>query len=516
MTMNPVNHLQPGACRKPAAGLALAAVVAGLAAAPASADEAACRALSAPGLFPATSVTAANWIAADAARKAPAFCELTATVSPVPGSKVGVVYRLPEGWNGRMIGYGGGGWAGNVTLEVALPGLGRGYATAQTDGGHADRNAGAATWAAGNPVAMTDFSHRAVHVTATTGKQVVAKYFGKAAHHNYFQGCSTGGRMAMMEAQRYPEDYDGVIAGAPVYDLRVQTMGMLRNRPFRAPGAAVSPALLKKVNESILAACDADDGVKDGIVTDPRRCAWQPASMACAASTGGSAAAAPDSCLAPAQVKAFEQVYASVRSTGGETASYGLGKGGEGGWMPFVQSTPGELNAMSGALGELIPYMFGRADYDPITQFDPVRDNDAMHRTPFGREYEARNADLSPFLKRGGKLILWHGLHDPGPSPYMTVDYFEQVKAKNGAAAEGVQLYLAPGVYHCRGGPGADDFDLVTAMEEWVENGRKPGVLTARNTRSGIERPLCPYPALPHYKSGDAAAASSFECRVTK
>jgi feruloyl esterase len=471
------------------------------------ADEAACSALSKAGHIPSTQLSEASWHPAQAGQNLPAYCEVTGVVSAVPKSRVGVVFRLPDGWNGKMVGFGGGGWAGNVVLATAVPALVHGYATAQTDGGHANPNGFEVDWARGNPVAMTDFAHRAVHVMTVSGKSVVAQYYGKAAKRNYFQGCSTGGRMGMMETQRYPADYDGVIAGAPVYSLLVQTTGLVRNRFFRAPGAAISAAQLKLVNDAAVAACDAADGLKDGVVTDPRACGWDPGALACPAATSG------DQCLTPTQVAALRSAYSDIKNKQGVVGNYGLTRGGEGGWARFVQSTPqGQPDPMTGGLGALTVYLFGREDYD-LNAFDPLKDQAAVHRTAFAKEYEATQADLAPYLKRGGKLLLWHGFDDPGPSPFATIDYYQRAKKANGADSA-ISLFLAPGVYHCRGGPGADDFDGLSALDRWVEQGVAPAMIPARNSQSGAERPMCAWPALPYYKgSGDPKKLASFECR---
>jgi feruloyl esterase len=466
-----------------------------------------CTALRTSGRFANTTVNNAQFIAADAARGSPAFCEITGVVKANPRSSITVVYRLPENWNGRLLGLGGGGWAGNIVLATAAPALARGYATAQTDGGHVSPNGADTAWVAGNPDALTDFSHRAVHLMTTTGKAVVAQYYGKSATRHYFQGCSTGGRMALMEAQRYPEDYDAIIAGAPVYTLLTQTSPIIRDRIFKAPGAAIPAPLMQRINAAALAACDKLDGLEDGIVTDPRRCTWDPAALQCAAGVSG------EQCLTPPQVKALRQAYSLTPGDAGRVGNYPLTRGGELTWQNFVPTTPGPRNAMSGSLGELRLPIFGKADYD-ATQFDPARDQSKVHATAFAREYEAANADLGPFLKRGGKLLMWHGFDDGGPSPFATIDYFDRVQKTNGRDAA-VRLFIAPAVGHCRGGPGTDDFDALGELEKWDASQQAPMQIPARNARSGIERPLCPWPALPYYRgSGDAKSAASFECRV--
>lgn len=279
---------------------ASAVVAAAFTAAPVLAQDA-CSALAAPELFSHTTVTSAMSLAADAETGAPAHCAVEATLSPVEGSTIGVVYRLPppEEWNGKLLGLGGGGWAGNVRLATAIEGLERGYATLQTDGGHAAVSPFETTWAAdaegrANMVAIEDFGHRAVHEMTARGKDIAAAYYGRAHDLAYWQGCSTGGRQGLMEVQRYPGDYDGVIAGAPVYDLMTQMNGWARARNFSAPERKLAPSHPALIAAAVLDACDAADGAEDGIVQDPRACDWDPAALAC-----GADAADDSACLTP-------------------------------------------------------------------------------------------------------------------------------------------------------------------------------------------------------------------------
>ncbi len=471
-----------------------------------------CADLTRPGLFPNTNVQSAAVVAADARTGLPAYCEVTALITPVPGSKITAVYRLPENWNGRLLGLGGGGWAGNLYLSMPLSGPGRaadlglprGYATAQTDGGHSGTAATDISWIPNNPVAVADFSHRAIHEMTVLGKQVLASYYGRAPTKSYYQGCSTGGRMGMMETQRYPDDYDGVVAGAPVYSLLVQSSNVVRDQIFKAPGAAIPIEEIKLVNEAVLSACDSADGLKDGVVTDPRRCSWDPKSLQCKDGVAAS------SCLTPAQVEALNKAYRTVRTRTGVVGNYGLTRGGEAGWNPFVPTIPGPRHVLNGDLGNLIPLMFGDSGFDPA-KFDIEKQQAAIHRTPFAAEYEATSTDLSKFFGRGGKLLLWHGFDDPGPSPFATIDYYERAVKANGGT--NLRLFVVPGVHHCMNGPGADTFDPLTAMEQWVENGTVPETMVAKNGAAGFERPVCAWPKLPYYRSGDAASAASFVCR---
>ena len=466
--------------------------------------------------FPNTTIASAKEVAVDAAKKTPAYCEVSGVIAPVKDSHIGVVYRLPDAWNGKMLGLGGGGWAGNLRLETAAPGLAEGYATAQTDAGHDTSNVWDTTFAS-NSAQVDDFAHRGIHLMTTTGKLVVAKYYGQAQKEAYFQGCSTGGRQGLMEVQRYPTDYNGVISGAPVYTLTTQTMALLRSQAFSRAGASVTAGQLAHLNDAVLTACDAKDGVKDGIVTDPRVCKFDPAVLQCKAGESG------DTCLTPSQVTAVRSVYAGVKTSGGEYASYPLSYGSELGWDRFIAtSKPADTqtlatSAAGAGLGGLRTALFGTADFD-LAQFSADKDYKTVRTSAFAKLYEAKNPDIAPFIQAGGKLILWHGFDDPGPSPLATIAYYQNVQKVTGDKAgplEGsVRFYLAPGVYHCRGGPGADTFDSLGALDQWVEKGKAPESMLATRQDGKLSRPLCRFPALPHYKgTGDANSADSFECK---
>jgi feruloyl esterase len=453
-----------------------------------------------------------------------AYCEVTAVLSPVAGSHIGVVYRLPKQWNGRLVGYGGGGWAGNVALQTVAADVARGYATMQTDGGHPSPAAFDATWTApgGKPdaAALTDFSWRGVHQMTVTGKQVAQRYYGRAQDVALFSGCSTGGRMALMEAQRFPEDYNGIVAGAPVYSLRVQLGEIYRDWVFTQTGAALPPASIKLVHDAVLAACDTLDGVKDGIVSDPRACRFDPAVLRC---KPGQAA---DSCLSGAQVTAVRRVYEEVKAPDGRVYVYPYSRGSEPGWGSF-QNVIADADAAGKARDlALREVMFG----DPalsFAAFDVQRDSAKAEAGAFAKEYEADNPDLRPFLSRGGKLILWHGLDDPGPSPWGTVAYNARMRAATGAvAASNTRLFLAPGVLHCGGGPGPSTMDTVAAVDSWVKTGTAPEQILAVKTPPPargpqpaapfipMARPICAYPMQARYDGkGDPNVAASFACR---
>jgi feruloyl esterase len=501
--------------------LGLLALTPTLAAAAASgADATACTKLTTVRTFKDTTITAARMIRADANSKTPAFCEVTGVITPVRGSHITVVYRLPESWNGKLVGLGGGGWAGNLTLDrsgartyAAASNLAMGYATAQTDGGHPSTQIWDTSWSA-NVESFKDFSYRAVHLMTTVGKAVVAQYYGKPQKRAYFQGCSTGGRQGLMEVQRFPNDYDGVVSGAPVYSFLTQTSALVRNEAFGQPGAALTASQVTRLHDAVLAACDAQDGLKDGIVTDPRACSFDPATLQCPQE-----AATPD-CLTAPEVAAVRAVYAGLKTTDGRTASYPLSRGGEAGWARFVVLTPvndasAGIGDVGNGLGGLRTALFGNPDYD-LRAFDPERDLQKLRNSEFAGWYEAKDPNIAPFVAHGARLLLWHGFDDPGPSASGTIEYYESVRQTIGAPGldASVRLFLLPGVYHCRGGPGADGFDSLAALDRWVDSGQAPDDVVATREDGKLSRPLCRYPTLPRYKgSGDPAAASSFECR---
>jgi feruloyl esterase len=454
-----------------------------------------------PAMLGATTASG-KWVAE--ADGLPGFCEVTATLSPVSGSNIGVVYRLPGSWNGKVLGFGGGGWIGNIALGTASEGLRKGYATLQTDAGHPIGNVWDNSWAA-NPVAAADFSHRAIHEMTAAGKKLVAAYYSQPHRKAYYQGCSTGGRMGLMEAQRYPDDYDAMSVGAPVYTLQVQTSAVLRGQTFARNGGVFTAADLQLAQTSALNACDAQDGFKDGLINDPRQCRWDPAEIQC---TAGKTA----TCLAPAQVANLRMAYEGVRAPDGEWAMLPMSRGGEAGWAAFVGTSGAPDATNGGGLGGLLPIILGsrRTDLSNFT----VADVQEVRRSEFARMYEANDPNLQPFFRSGGKLLLWHGENDPGPSPVGTLDYMRAVQSRAPAAAQSMRTFLYPGVGHCAGGPGADQIALLDALEAWDETGQAPEVLVGRKGNNNpLARPHCAYPNVARYDgSGEANDPANWQC----
>lgn len=492
----------------------LLAAFAALASTASAAAQDACAPLARLELEHTAILSAAN-VAADATNGVPAHCEVQAAITPVAGSRIGAVYRLPPSWNGKVLGVGGGGFAGNVRAESAAEGLSRGYAVIQNDLGHASTGALDPSFAideAGrrNVEGIIDFGHRATHLATLVGKQVAEEHYGRAPEHAYWQGCSTGGRQGLAEVQRYPGDYDGVIAGAPVYTPLTYANAMLRVQMFHArPESNLDPSHVPLIRDAVLAACDADDGVADGILTDPRTCNWDPAELQCPASSAASSA-----CLAPAQVETVRRAYSGVRLRDGRYAAMPLMRRGESDWAARMIGTPNQPRGLNAVLGA--PFMayiaVGDRDYDFMT-FDPEHDLAVLDGGIAAAEVHQQNPNIAPFVERGGKLLLWHGFNDPGPSALSTIEYYEAVRGAVPTARDNVRLFLAPGVLHCGGGSGPDRFDALTALENWVERGVAPQSLLATKQGSPLSRPLCPYPALPRYKgAGNPNEAASFAC----
>jgi feruloyl esterase len=461
-----------------------------------------CEDLAKSGLLTDTKVDTATLLPAQGAM--PAQCKVAGTIKPTPGSTIGVEYRLPvpEKWNGKFLGLGGGGFGGVIREAQWAEGLSKGYAAAQTDIGHKEtKGPGDASWAMkdGKPDddAVTDYAWRSVVLMTSVGKELVEKYYGQKPKLSYWQGCSTGGRQGLVFAQRYPEVYDGIIAGAPVYTSRLQLGGIVRtNTLMSRPNSAFTKDALPVVNNAVLGACDAQDGLKDGYLTDPTQCRFDPKQLVCKAGESGN-------CLNADQAAALETIYA------GSPIYPGTMKGGELDWAGRY------ARIAHGGIGDgMAKYM---VFYDPkydSTKFDIAKDLETWDRAPVSVEGNAGNPEISAFTKRGGKLLLWHGFNDPGPSPLSTVDYYKKVEEFLGAKSRNsVRLFMVPGMYHCRGGPGPTQFDAIAALEAWVEKGVAPQSIPAANKERGISRPLCPYPQVARYKgTGDPNDKANFSC----
>lgn len=429
----------------------------------------------------------------------PAFCRIAATLTPVAGSEIKMELWMPtEGWNGKFLGAGNGGFAGAILTAPMADPLRRGYAVANTDTGHAG-NSQDASFGAGRPEAIVDFAYRAVHEMTVTSKALAAVYYGGAPAASYWVGCSTGGRQGLANVQHYPEDYDAVVAGAPANNMaRLQAHSiMLQQAMTRLPTAKLS-----LVNNAAIAACDANDGLTDRVIGRPDQCSFDPAPLACAAGADEA------SCLTPPELDAARSIYAGTNNPRtGESIYPAPEPGSEAQWAVF--SAPETIG--SSFYRHLA---IGRQDWDFQT-FDFDRDVEAGLAVGDG-VMQTQDPAIADFVERGGKLLLWHGVADPLVTPGNTIDYYESVEAALGAEAEdSVRLFLAPSVGHCGGGEGYAPADLLTAIETWYETGETPEMLLAAKTVEGVRRTrtLCPYPEVAQYDgAGDPNDAASFSC----
>jgi hypothetical protein len=461
-----------------------------------------------------------------------AFCHVAAEAKPSGDSNIKIEVWMPvEGWNGKLLGEGNGGFAG----EIGHFGLGnavkQGYAAVGTDTGHSAGGTDA-SWAIGHPEKVADYGYRGIHEMTQVAKAVVQAFYGNGPQHSYFGGCSNGGRQALMEAQRFPEDYDGILAGAPAnYFTHLLTKALADAQATTLDAASYIPSSkLPAIAGAVNAACDAQDGVADGILNEPDKCKFDPAVMLC--KEGDS-----EKCLTAAQVTTLKKLYAGPNDAKGHLIFPGYVPGaeeGRGGWATWITGpAPGKSLLFAFGGGYFSGMVYEKADwnYKDATVDDALKAAEAKT----AKSLDANDANLAAFKARGGKLILYHGWADPGISPLNSINYFESVGSKMGGKERDafVRLYMMPGVQHCAGGPGPVSFgqypgadgkdaqhNVELALEQWVEKGIAPGAMIATkyvddDPGKGVKmtRPLCPYPQVAKYKStGDSNDAGSFVC----
>ncbi len=454
----------------------------------------------------------------------PEFCRFQAISEPAVRFEV---WMPLSNWNGKFQVVGNGGMAGTISYAAMGAAIRRGYATASTDTGH---EAGPipfdASWASGRMDLIEDFGHRALHLTTVHGKSVIEHYYTNAPTYSYYVGCSKGGQQGLMEAQRYPNDFDGIVAGNPANDWTRFYAGAhlwYSQAMLSDTDAWIPPAKLNALGEAVNQACDANDGIRDGILMNPLACNFEPSSLQCDAGTD------TNSCLTPKQVTAVENIWSGVRNSNGELIYPGLVPGGEaarGSWSTWVTGgAPFESLHWRGGEGFFRWFVFDDPDWD-FREFDYDRDLEfALERV--GGAVDAADPDLSAFRDRGGKLLVYHGWSDPDISPLASIQYFENVVDRQASAHPGsanalartqdyFRLFMVPGMGHCRGGPGPDRFDALSALENWVENGVAPDSIMASKVEAGITtrtRPLCVYPEVAQFDgSGDSDDGNNFYC----
>jgi feruloyl esterase len=469
--------------------------------------------------------------------KVPAFCRVAGVIRPAKHSKIRFEVWLPaSGWNGKLLSAGNGGFAGSIGYEAMAQNLRRGYATAGTDTGHeADWSDG--SWALHHPEKVADFGYRALHATTQNAKGLIQAFYTRLPEHSYFDSCSNGGREALMEAQRFPEDFDGILAGAPANawtDLMANGIDVAQTLYGRKPTGYISSSKLPALQAAALAACDGQDGVKDGVINDPLQCHFDPSVLLCKGDDSAS-------CLTAPQVASAKRIYDGRVDSQGKQVYPGLMPGAEDGpnsWTAWITGSGGAQGNGAIIVESYFRYMiYGNARWNPLTAKVELIQKAADEKT--ASTLNATDPDLRRFQARGGKLILYHGWNDSAISPLYTVNYYESVIAAMGAqtAESFLRLYMVPGMLHCAGGPGANSFGqtgnttakgpeygIFDALEQWVEKDTAPSDITATKyngnvAANGVQmtRPLCPYPEIAKYKgTGDTNDSANFVCTAAE
>jgi feruloyl esterase len=439
------------------------------------------------------------------------LCRVVAFAAPTSDSHIGFEVWLPvaESWNGKFQAIGNGGFIGQIGYTALAAALERGYATASTDTGHSSGND--ESWALGHPEKLIDWSYRAVHEMTVDSKIIIESFYGKAARLSYWNGCSTGGKQGLTEAQRYPTDFDGIVAGAPANYITHLQAGSVYNSWVAlrdGPGAAryIPTEKLTALHKAALRACDSKDGVTDGVIEDPKRCPFDPKTIECSGADG-------PGCLTTAQVETARLIYAGAKYADGKPIFPGFEPGSELGWVGMIAG-PAPISIGTGFFKYMV---FGDPAWDFRT-FDVDRDTRIADQK-LGSIVNAIDPNLKDFAKHGGKIIMYHGWEDSSISPGNSVNYRDSVVAKMGGAEktqEVLRLFMVPGMGHCRGGPGPNTFDALGALEQWREQNVPPEKIIATHSANGAvdnSRPLCPYPQAAIYRgSGSTTDATNFSC----
>jgi feruloyl esterase len=482
----------------------------------------------AAGAFTLPSGGPASPFASASFKKLPDFCRIEAVIQPTPDSHIEFEVWIPAfKWNGKYHGEGNGGFAGSINYTALAESVLNGYASSSTDTGHKG-DATDARWALGHPEKIVDFGYRAVHETAERSKAIIHAFYGEDVKHSYFSSCSNGGRQALMEAQRFPADYDGLIAGAPAASFTriVASFTWDLQAAEVDPASYIPASKYTAIEAAVVAACDARDSVKDGVIDDPTKCDFKPATLLC---NGPESAA----CLTQPQITALEKIYAGPRNSQGEQVYPGFlpgGQSGLAGWTAWISgSAPGKSLQYAFATqgGANLIYQNAAWDFRAYNLDHDVKIADDT----MGQRLNAVDPDLKALRDRGGKLIIYHGWSDPALAPLATINYYQSVLAKMGQkqAADFLRLYMVPGMQHCSGGPGPDSFgaasadpkddpkhSMSAALEGWVEKGVVPASIVATKHAAGSAvrtRPLCPYPQVARYSgSGSTDEAGNFKC----
>jgi len=436
--------------------------------------------------LPATTITEA--------RVVEDHCKVAATLRPSADSDIKIEVWLPiSGWNGKYQAVGNGGWSGAIATPALAKAVGNGYAASSTDTGHSGSSA---RFALGHPEKLIDYAYRSEHEMTMKSKAIIEAFYGTAPRHSYWTGCSAGGKQALKEAQRFPDDFDGIVAGSPGLDwvARATLSLWVAQAVHKNPDSFIPPSKYPAIHRAALEACDAADGLKDGVIEDPSRCSFDPKIMECPG-------ADTPQCLTAPQVEAARRIYAGP----GKGIAPGLAPGSELGWRTFGGDQPFQIGF------DYFKYVvFGNPDWN----FQTLNfDSDIVRARQLDADrINAEDPNLTAYRKHGGKLIQYHGWSDPQIPPQSSVDYYQRVLHTMGASVpEFYRLFMVPGMAHCGGGDGVNTFDMVASLEQWVEQNTPPAkVIASGNNRT---RPLCPFPQVARYKgAGNPNDASSFSC----
>jgi feruloyl esterase len=443
---------------------------------------------------------------ANAFANLPAFCRVSATLTPSSDSDIKAEIWLPvSGWNGKFQAVGNGGWAGTIPYPAIAAAVLAGYAAAGTDTGHVGNTA---DFALGHPEKVIDLAYRSIHEMTVQSKTLIDAHYGTPAKYSYYNGCSQGGRQGLAAAQKYPDDFNGIIAGAAAWD----SMGMHAARTAlnlsanKDPGSVINPAKYGMIHEAVLNACDALDGVKDGVIENPGKCSFDYSKLLCKA---GDAA----DCLTQGQVESAKAMISPIKDpkTGNVLYPGHLMPGSELGW-----ATLGGPQPLGLATSGLRNVVFQDRNWD-YHQLNVSTDIARAEKSDNGVMYSG-DPNLNPFFDQGGKLLMYHGWSDPQVNPINSVIYYNNVldAVNKEKAANAIELFMIPGMNHCAGGPGTDTFDKIKVLEQWVEQGKKPAQIVASHSANGQvdkTRPLCPFPQVAKYKgSGSTNDAANFAC----
>ena len=435
----------------------------------------------------------------------PPFCRVVADLKPTPDPDIHIEVWLPVvQWNGKFLSIGSGGWGGSIAYGEMADALRRGYATSATDDGHAGPSA---SFLVGHPEKFIDFAYRAEHEMTVEAKALIHAFYGSSPRHSYWNGCSGGGREGLLQGSRYPDEFDGIIAGDPA-DIRRNSWALeLAIQTFKDPEAYIPSAKYPMIHRTVLEACDAKDGLKDGLIESPESCYVDFKSLQCKTADG------PD-CLTARQVQTAQTMTSPVTTRTGKTLFPRVEPGTELRWSRVAGGPePADL-----FLDEFRYVVYQNPNWDWRT-FDLERDSAKAHA--IDENVDELNPDLRAFAKHGGKLLLYHGWADQQVAPGFSVEFYKSVLDRSGDpehASDWVRLFMAPGMAHCSGGEGPDTFDKINIMEQWVEQGKAPEQIIAAHKSAGKTdrtRPLCPYPQVASYKgTGSIDEAANFSCHL--